>query len=105
MKRANRIISIPRFTIFVALCTALIIFTGSTLLNWIDGSFYAEARSVDSYTTVCVDPGDTLWSIAQEYYPDMDDVREAVYSIEKANHLTTSVICAGQTLQLPMYAD
>ena len=51
-------------------------------------------------TTVVVQPGDTLWSIAAEHYPS-DDVRARVDDIERANRLPGPVIEVGQTLQLP----
>ena len=104
MRKSNRIVSIPRFTLFVALCTAAIIFTAASLMN-LFGMYYAEAQSIDTYKTVTVCTGDTLWNIAEEFYPAGTDIRQAVYSIEKANHMKGSVISAGQTLQLPIYAD
>jgi LysM repeat protein len=51
-------------------------------------------------TTVVVQPGDTLWSIATEHYP-ADDVRVRVQDIEQANGLPGPRIEVGQTLKLP----
>jgi nucleoid-associated protein YgaU len=51
-------------------------------------------------TTVVVQPGDTLWSIASERYP-ADDVRVRVDDIEQANGLQGPAIQVGQTLVLP----
>jgi len=51
-------------------------------------------------TTVVVQPGDTLWSIASERYPS-DDVRGRVADIERANGLHSPVIHAGEALRLP----
>ena len=51
-------------------------------------------------TTVVVQPGDTLWSIAASHYP-ADDVRVRVDDIEQANRLQSPVIEVGQTLRLP----
>ncbi|HET7420053.1 MAG TPA: LysM peptidoglycan-binding domain-containing protein [Candidatus Dormibacteraeota bacterium] len=51
-------------------------------------------------TTVVVEPGDTLWSIAAAHYPS-DDVRIRVQDIEQANGLRGPQIEAGQTLKLP----
>ena len=51
-------------------------------------------------TTVVVQPGDTLWSIAASHYP-ADDVRVRVDDIEQANRLRSPVIEVGQTLRLP----
>ena len=52
------------------------------------------------YTTVVVEPGDTLWSIAAEHYPG-DDVRIRVEDIEQANGLAGPTIEVGRTLKLP----
>ena|SRR5215471_19073348 len=51
-------------------------------------------------TTVVVQPGDTLWTIASQHYPG-DDVRDRVQDIEQANGLTSPRIEAGETLRLP----
>jgi LysM repeat protein len=46
-----------------------------------------------------VKPGDTLWSIATSHYAG--DPRDAIYRIDRKNHLGDSVIVPGQTLVLP----
>jgi LysM repeat protein len=60
----------------------------------------AHGWSGPADSTVVVQPGDTLWSIATEHYPS-DDVRDRVEQIEQANGLRSPVIEAGQTLHLP----
>jgi LysM repeat protein len=60
----------------------------------------AQGSSSMRYTTVVVQPGDTLWSIASARYPG-DDVRERVLDIEQANDLSGPGITAGETLRLP----
>jgi len=47
---------------------------------------------------VVVEPGDTLWSLAERYGPADDDTRRVVYDIRKTNHLTGSLITPGQVL-------
>jgi LysM domain-containing protein len=44
--------------------------------------------------------GETLWSIAEHAYPGSDP-RDAVYRIEQANAIHSSVISVGQVLVLP----
>jgi LysM repeat protein len=51
-------------------------------------------------TTVVVQPGDTIWSIAAQRYP-ADDVRARVDDIERANGLSSPLIETGETLRLP----
>ncbi len=60
----------------------------------------AHGGSAPTYTTVVVQPGDTLWGIAAEHYP-ADDVRIRVQDIEQANRLPGPTIEVGQTLRLP----
>ena len=51
-------------------------------------------------TTIVVQPGDTVWSIASEHYPG-DDVRLRVQDIEEANGLHGPRLEVGQSLKLP----
>lgn len=51
------------------------------------------------YETVTVQPGDTLWSLAERRYPG-EDVRARVSEIERANGLGDPVLHTGQTLRL-----
>jgi LysM repeat protein len=46
-----------------------------------------------------VKPGDTLWAIAARHYAG--DPRDAIYRIDRRNHLGGSVIVPGQRLVLP----
>jgi len=60
----------------------------------------AHGGSAQPDTTVVVQPGDTLWSIAANHYP-ADDVRVRVEDIERANGLQGPNIEVGQALRLP----
>jgi nucleoid-associated protein YgaU len=60
----------------------------------------AHGGTAPVYSTVVVQPGDTLWSIAAERYPS-DDVRARVQDIESANGLGGPIIRVGETLRLP----
>jgi LysM repeat protein len=60
----------------------------------------AHGGTAPAYSTVVVQPGDTLWSIAAERYPS-DDVRARVQDIEVANQLSSPAIEVGETLRLP----
>ncbi len=50
-------------------------------------------------TRYTVQPGDTLWAIAEEHYAG--DVREAVWEIQQRNELPGATIAPGQELILP----
>ncbi len=60
----------------------------------------ARGSAVDGYTTVTVEPGDTLWSIASARYPSADP-REKVREILDANGLSSPAIHAGEQLKVP----
>jgi nucleoid-associated protein YgaU len=62
----------------------------------------AAARSSQAHgrkQVVTVRPYDTLWSIASRHYGG--DTREAIWRIEKANHLPAADLRVGQRLVLP----
>jgi LysM repeat protein len=50
-------------------------------------------------STVTVEPGDTLWSIAQRAEPKSDP-RLVVDHLRKVNHLDSVVLSPGQTLKV-----
>ena len=54
----------------------------------------------EAASTVVVQPGDTLWTIAAERYPG-DDTRARIDEIERMNNLSSPVIVVGETLRLP----
>lgn len=60
----------------------------------------AKSNSPQTYKSVVVEEGDTLWSIAKENCGQGDDLRKAVYQIMKANDLKTADIYVGQDLKL-----
>jgi Tfp pilus assembly protein FimV len=58
------------------------------------------AHGAASARQVIVQPGDTLWSIAQSAVPNAD-ARAVVQEILQANRLQTASITAGQRLWVP----
>ncbi|MBO0687915.1 MAG: LysM peptidoglycan-binding domain-containing protein [Candidatus Dormibacteraeota bacterium] len=59
-----------------------------------------QGGPASAYDRVVVQPGDTLWVIAAERYPNAD-VREKVGEIELVNGLHDPVIHPGQRLRIP----
>jgi hypothetical protein len=75
----------------------ILLIVGMAVLVW-----SAMARSSNAHgakQVVTVRPYETLWSIAQQHYAG--DVRDAIWQIEKANHLPSADVRVGQTLVLP----
>lgn len=50
---------------------------------------------------IYVECGDTLWTIAKDYYGDEVDTRKAIEAIKKCSGLKNSNIYSGQIIQLP----
>ena len=56
------------------------------------------------YIPVAVESGDSLWSLAAEYYPNTNR-RTAMSQIREINNLTSSTIYEGDVLMLPAIHD
>jgi nucleoid-associated protein YgaU len=78
---------------FVRAC----LLAGIAVLVWSAAARSSQAHGAKQVVTVR--PYDTLWSIAQGHYGG--DVRDAIWRIERANHLRGADVRAGQTLVLP----
>ena len=97
-RKRYRIANKVRFTAFVCAMILLIIFSGSALF----GYGRSEAMDIDKYIEVKVQPGDTLWSLAREYGPAGEDVRNTICEIEALNGVNASNLMAGQYLTIPV---
>jgi LysM repeat protein len=76
------------------------VLVGTLLLAGVGLAVAAHGDTPPAQSTVVVQPGDTLWSIAAAHYP-ADDVRVRVEDIEQANGLRGPTIEVGRTLRLP----
>ncbi|MEZ2371859.1 MULTISPECIES: LysM peptidoglycan-binding domain-containing protein [Arthrobacter] len=79
------------------LLAAIITFALGTLLT---PAIASDTHAVGSSQTVVVQPGDTVWDIAQRVAPGRD-TREVVGEIARLNDLKASEIVAGQDLFVP----
>ena len=62
------------------------------------GAAYGGGRA--GTEQVVVEPGQTLWSIAAQRYPE-DDTRQRVTEIVQLNQLGTAPIYAGERIEVP----
>lgn len=75
----------------------IFLLVGAAILIW---SAYARPSGAHGTREVyVVEPYDTLWSIATSHYAG--DPREAIWQIEKRNHLPGAAVRPGQRLVLP----
>ena len=88
-----------RFITFMALMMVFTVFTATTMFGFNE----ADSLSTPSHVIVKVQPGDTLWDIADDYGPDDVDIRRVVYEICQLNDVNANSIHPGQTLIVPEY--
>lgn len=53
-----------------------------------------------NFETVIIKPGDTLWSIAEEY--NEGDIRKKIKEIKKFNNMDTSALTAYEVIRIPI---
>ena len=86
-----------RFVAALALGAAIAL--GASIAPLVDGGDGGLRLAGES--SVVVQPGDTVWSIAGEVAGNGRDVRVVVDAIEELNDLEGSVVVPGQVLELP----
>ena len=94
-----------RIVVTIALLLAAVILAGGSI------SGFARARreedaSYKYYTSILVENGDTLWSIALENMtPEYEQIEEYISEVRRLNHLCGDNIRAGEYLTLPRYGS
>ncbi|RKS77446.1 LysM domain-containing protein [Motilibacter peucedani] len=97
-RRASRVRLTRRGRVLVLLVCAL---AALLALGWGAQGVRASISSDGPATAyVSVEPGDTLWGIAERVAPS-DDPRDVVARIEDLNDLPSAVVRAGQLLVVP----
>lgn len=89
-------------TMFAILCCVL--FVSSIILN----SWKLKAADITEkekyYTSIEIQPGDSLWSIASEYMSEeYESVQEYIEDIKELNGMGTDEIHAGKFIIIPYY--
>lgn len=97
MHKHYRIVSTPRFITFLVICALIIIYATAM----ISGAYNAQGLTEQTYTTVTVGEGDTLWEIATEYGSPETDVRNTIGTICQINSITASDLRPGDILLVP----
>ena len=89
---------------------ALILFLAVLLLMlsllFVTKAIAAEKDApVKTVTSVCIQPGDSLWSIAESFYsPECGDFQDYISEIKRSNSLKGDTIHAGAYIIVPYYA-
>lgn len=75
----------------------VVLIVGIAVVVWSVMARSSNAHGAKQVLTV--KPYETLWSIAQSHYAG--DIRDAIWQIERANHLRSADVRVGQRLVLP----
>lgn len=106
-KNTNRLqVGYGFVVVLLAVCMLFLgVYIGSRKVAQVEAKGSAPERE-KLYTTVLVEEGDTLWSLADEYMSfEYNDREEFMDEVRDMNHLTGSIIHSGSTLLIPYYAD
>lgn len=102
-RRMNGNQSQKKIIIIVALILAAAVLAGGSISGFA-GSGKEEEISYKYYTSIMVEKGDTLWSIALENMtPEYERIEEYIKEVRSLNHLYGDDIHAGAYLTLPRY--
>ena len=86
-----------RLAVVLALCGGVVL---GSILNSLVAGAAGDGLHLVGVSSVVVEPGDTLWSIA-ESVAGAADVRDVVDRIQELNRLEGSSLVPGQVLQIP----
>ncbi len=101
-RTAARNQKIALYSIVAAIALAII---GSVLFGTIRTQAAPAETSHKYYTSIQVQKGDTLWSIADTYITDeYADKNAYIEEICTINHISGSIIHSGQYLTVPYYS-
>ena len=91
-----------RVSTIVALAVALtLFFVLATSIFSARHAAYAESASNVTYETIRVQPGDSLWSLAEEYPIEGLSTQETSDMIRNVNHLEHGSLAASAHLKVP----
>ncbi|MBQ4160724.1 MAG: LysM peptidoglycan-binding domain-containing protein [Clostridia bacterium] len=98
-KTKKRTVIVNRARFFVFLTLAVVVFNVMFLYAYNPSNTQADA--VNKTETITVFAGDTIWSIAEEYGNEHEDIRNTIYKIKKLNNMKNAELKVGQSLLVP----
>lgn len=100
MRAFKRYLQVAVLTIFFAL-----VLTGFISINNKTAQAETPAAPDRFYTSIRIEPGDTLWEIASTYKWEGESIQAYIDEVMEMNHLTSDRITAGQYLMIYYYED
>lgn len=106
-KKVNQKRDMKQKRIVALFCTSIAVIMLSILLLRTTSAQAAPAELTNKYyTSIRVEAGDTLWTIAANYITDeYKDRNEYIEEVCYINHISQNEIHAGQYLVVPYYAS
>ena len=87
----------------------VMIFFALVLTGFISINNTAKAEAIPEperyYTSIRIQPGDTLWEIASDFKWEGQSIQEYIGEVMEMNHLSSEQITAGQYLMIYYYKD
>lgn len=106
MKRQKTEDRRKQFTLLSALFLMTAVIIGCVVFHPAKAQAAPAETSYKYYTSIQVQKGDTLWSIASTYMTDgYESVGDYIEEICQVNRISDSDIHSGQYLTLPYYSD
>lgn len=94
------------FLLFILGISFFFMLKGRGGMNTVAARDLASGSQDKFFTSIEVQEGDTLWSIAGEYMSaEYNNRREFIKEVQQMNHITGSVICTGSLLLIPYYGE
>ena len=104
MKNRRDVVRLQKLALLL-LGMAVIIIISCFLFSSIKTQAAPAEITYKYYTSVEIQSGDTLWTIAQDYYTEeYTDLNEYIYEVCELNHISSDEIHAGQYITVPYYA-
>ena len=95
-----------RIALYAIVLIAVLAFTGSILFCSTKAQAAPAEPTYKYYTSIQIQKGDTLWSIADSYITDeYKDKKEYIQEICSINHISEDDIHSGQYITIPYYSN